>query len=320
MININVRLRDSTRKLRANLSFFFNTKETKYEKKDYKILSEIHVEASKINFSKEDKLDTHQIFSQKILNIIKKKKLLNFLQNSFIQQMFFIHNRFFILFELIEMRSSKNWSEWKKLIKENNIGNPIRYFLYPRSSGNKIHQVYHLKKYNDYSKINLKEFSNIIEFGGGYGNMATIFNKINKSSNYIIFDTKEVSLLQYYYLKKNKLDVSLNKNNNSKIKLISDIAKLKQIVDKINTKDKNLFIANWSFSEIPIEFRKKLFFIFKKFNYQIFSFQHYFEKIDNLKYFNKIKKINVRNNFQSKIIDLKSKKNNYYLFNYKKLD
>ena len=78
MININVRLRDSTRKLRANLSFFFNTKETKYEKKDYKILSEIHVEASKINFSKEDKLDTHQIFSQKILNIIKKKKITKF--------------------------------------------------------------------------------------------------------------------------------------------------------------------------------------------------------------------------------------------------
>jgi len=316
MINFNICLRNITRKLRANLSFFFNTREKKYLNKDYKMLSEIHLEASKINFSKTDKLDTHQIFSQKILDIIKKKKLLNFLQNSFIQQMFFIHNRFFILFELLEMKSSENWKQWKKLIKENNIGNPVRYFLYPKSSGNKIHQVYHLKKYHDYSKINYREFKNIIEFGGGYGNMATIFKKINKSSNYIIFDTKEVTLLQYYYLKRNGLDVSLNCDNKSKIKLISNIAILKKIVGKIQDNEKNLFIANWSFSEIPLQFRKKLFFIFKKYKYQLFSFQHYFEKIDNLKYFNNIKNKNFKKNISTKIIKLDSKKNNYYMFSY----
>ena len=85
----------------------------------------------------------------------------------------------------------------------------------------------------------------------------------------------------------------------------------------INKNDKNLFIANWSFSEIPIDFRKKLFFIIKKFNYQLFSFQHFFEKIDNLKYFNQISKYNTNRNISSKIVKLKSKKNNYYLFIYK---
>ena len=45
--------------------------------------------------------------------------------------MFFIHNRLFILFELLELKLDNNWKFWKKLIKENNIGNPVRYFLYP---------------------------------------------------------------------------------------------------------------------------------------------------------------------------------------------
>jgi hypothetical protein len=122
--------------------------------------------------------------------------------------------------------------------------------------------------------------------------------------------------LQYYYLKKSGLDVSLNRDNKSRIKLISNISILKQIVSKTPRKEKNLFIANWSFSEIPLQFRKKLFFIFKKYRYHLFSFQHYFEKIDNLKYFNDLKNSNLKKNISAKIIKLNSKKNNYYMFTY----
>ena len=94
------------------------------------------------------------------------------------------------------------------------------------------------------------------------------------------------------------------------------ISILKQIVSKTPRKEKNLFIANWSFSEIPLHFRKKLFFIFKKYRYHLVSFQHYFEKIDNLKYFNNLKNRNLKKNISAKIIKLNSKKNNYYMFTY----
>ena len=316
MKNNFLQLRNISRKFRASLSIFFNENEKKYTTNDLKIINKLNNEIKKIKLSEKNKLDTHQIFSNKILNIIQNKNLLNFLQKGYIQQMFFIHNRLFILFELIELKFHKKWSYWKNLIEENNIGNPVRYFLYSKSSGNKIHQVYHLKKYYDYTNIDYQKFKNIIEFGGGYGNMATIFKKINKSSNYIIFDTKEVTLLQYYYLKKSGLDVSLNRDNKSRIKLISNISILKQIVSKTPRKEKNLFIANWSFSEIPLHFRKKLFFIFKKYRYHLVSFQHYFEKIDNLKYFNNLKNRNLKKNISAKIIKLNSKKNNYYMFTY----
>ena len=44
------------------------------------------------------------------------------------------------------MKKSKNWNYWKNLLIENNVGNPVRYFLDPFTSGNKIFQTYHLKK------------------------------------------------------------------------------------------------------------------------------------------------------------------------------
>ena len=79
-----------------------------------------------------------------------------------------------------------------------------------------------------------------------------------------------------------------------------------------------MLIANWSISEFPIKLRKDLNFIFKYFDHQIISFQKNFEMIDNNKYFQKINKLNKVNNRTSKIIELNSKKNNFYLFSFKK--
>jgi len=309
------KLRDLIRFFRAQLSFPFSKKETSLSKKDQKLLNEIYFKAKKIEKDNKIKLNTHIIFSKNILYLILKKNLLNFLQKGFIQQMFFIHNRFFIFFELIEMIKDKYWHLWKKIIKEDNIGNPVKFFLYPYSSGNKIHQTYHIKKYKDFSKVNIKKFNNILELGGGYGNMAKSFYKINNKINYTIFDTKEVSLLQLYYLRRSNIEAKLGRSK--KIKLINNYNDLKKIFSK-NKKKKNLLIANWSISEFPMKLRKQLAFLFKYFDFQIISYQDRFENIDNSKYFKKINRFNLMNNRNSKIIELKNKKNNFYLFSFKK--
>ena len=74
----------------------------------------------------------------------------------------------------------------EKILKENDIGDPVRYFLYPASSGNRIRQVYFIKKFLDHKKALLKNIKNVIELGGGYGCMADIFYKLNKNINYSI--------------------------------------------------------------------------------------------------------------------------------------
>lgn len=306
--------RDILRKFRANLSFFFNTREVRYTKKEIKIVNKIYKIAFKINENNNNKLNTHKIFSNKILNLILKKQLLNFLQVGFVQQMFFIHNRIFILFELLELFKDKKWSFWKKLISEDNIGNPVRFFIYPYSSGNKIHQIFHLKKFNDFSEINLREFDNVIEFGGGYGNMAKTFKKINPEINYIIFDTIEVNLLQYYYLRKSNINVTIDCFKKKQVNLINNLKILRKTINKIKYRKKTLFIANWSLSEVPISFRNKINFLIKNIDYQIISYQDYFEKINNKKYFEKIMKNNLRKKRMSIIQNMRSKTNNYYLF------
>ena len=310
-------IKDFTRKIRSSLSFFFNKKEISLKKKDLTIFNEVLSLASKINYKEENKKKTHKIFSKNIINLIKNKKLLNFLQNGFVQQMFFVHNRLFILFQLIELLFDKNYKIWKNIIKEDTIGNPVRYFLYPISSGNKIHQAYHLKKFMEFSKIKLENFDNIVEFGGGYGVMAKMLLTVNKEIKYYIFDTPEVNLLQYYYLKRSGFEVGFKFNSNKKIILINDYLILKKIILNIDKRKKNLFIANWSFSEINNSLRAKLDFIKKKIDYQIIAYQEKFENINNKIYFEKLNKFNLRMGRYSKIIEMVHKKNNYYLFSWK---
>ena len=63
--------------------------------------------------------------------------------------------------------------------------------------------------------------------------MAYTFKKINKKCKYIIFDTPEVNLLQFYYLKRNNIDVSFDYKSKSKVILISSIKQLTKIQNSL---------------------------------------------------------------------------------------
>jgi hypothetical protein len=311
-------MRDLFRYFLSFLSFYKKNDISKFKKYNLVINNEIIKKLKKNKIIKLRK-KTHIIFNKEIINLIKKKKLINFLRNSFIQKMFFIHNRLFIKNELNEIRKDKNFFiQWKKLLKEDEVGDPIRYFLYPESSGNRIRQVYHLKKFCDFSNINIKTIKKVIEIGGGYGCMARIFSKINHKIKYTIFDTFEVNLLQYYFLKLNKLDVAIE-NNKSIINLISSL----KVNNKINHRNnsKTLLIANWSLSEMPLKLRNKILRLIFKIPYIQISFQDKFENINNLKYFEKIKKKLERRGYETQISGIKYYNNailntnkHFYLF------
>lgn len=291
------------RKILSLLSFWSLNDLNSIKSRDEKILKIIEKKLNSINFDKKYLKNTHNLFNKKILNLLKKRELTNFLRKNFIQKMFFVHNRLFILKELLELKKDKNWILYKKLIEEDNVGNPVRYFLYPKSSGNRINHVYHLSVLTKEFNINLKKLNNVFEFGGGYGCMARIFSKINKRTVFTCFDTNIVNLLQYYYLKQNNLDVGFSKKN--KFHLISNIK-------KINTRYSNsLFIANWSLSETPINFRKKFIKSIKNSKLILISFQENFENIDNLKYFKNLKKY-LDKKFKVKIIKNEFYKGNFF--------
>ena len=152
-------------------------------------------------------------------------------------------------------------------------------------------------------KINLKkDIKSIFEFGAGYGLMARIFSKINLKIRYVCFDTNHVNLLQYYFLKHNNLDVGFSKKR--RVYLVSNLKDIKNKND--------LFIANWSLSEIPINYRKKFLSKILESKYIFISFQQQFENINNLRFFNSLK-VKLSKKFDIKKIKNKFFKGNFFL-------
>lgn len=292
------------RKVLENLSFFYTNNMEDAKKRHEKIYDEILKYLEQSFYKNKNLKNTHNNFNKKIYQILKKGEICNFLRNPFIQKMFFVHNRFFILRELKELKNSKKWLFFKKLLEEDNIGDPVRYFLYPKSSGNRINHVYHLSILEDYLQINLKKIKYIFEFGGGYGCMARIFYKINKNIKYSIFDTKLVNLIQYYYLKQNKMDVGFK--NKNQFTLENETLKLN------NEKQKqSLFLANWSLSEAPINYRNKFLKLIDKYDYIFIAFQEYFEEVNNRQYFNNFEK-KLKKNYKTYLIENKFYKGNIF--------
>lgn len=297
----------------AQLSFFYQNK--KIDKKyEAKVIEEIeNLYQKKINNN--NKLRTHIIFNNYIKKLIIEKRFSNFLRENIIQKIFFVHNRVYILFMLFKIIFNKN-KLFKNLILEDNIGNPIRYFLYSKSSGNRIREVFHLLNFQNFSKTPIDRIKTIFEFGGGYGNMARLFYKINKNFNYRIFDTFHVNLLQYYYLRMLKIPASFNEVKNKNVSLNYNILKY----NSFSKKGKKLFIANWSLSEAPLKLRRIIFNKIINFDYILISYQEKFENINNHLYFSNIAKNFNRKKFIVRLFKIpfmnffRLSNNNYYLF------
>jgi hypothetical protein len=295
----------------GSLSCIFINNLSKYKNLDLQLKTDIKKKLRNLK-SNIEATKTHKIFNTKLINILLSEKLSSFLRFQFIQKMFFVHNRLFILKELNQLRTSDHWKFYKKLIIEDDAGNPIRYIFYPFSSGNRIHQVYHLHILNKNFQIDLKKINRILELGGGYGSLARIFFLINKSVKYTIFDTFIVNLLQYYYLGILKMKTNFLIKKDFNFFLINKTKDLKLNNQKYLC---DLFIANWSLSEFPLKYRNRFIKFILKSKLILISFQAKFEDIDNLKYFTLLK------DHLSKRFNIKIIKNKYYYGNYfSKLD
>ena len=303
------------------LSIFIKNNLANLQKQHQIVSNDLKKKLQSYELGKIAKLHTHKIFSKHVYDLILKNNTINFLRNAHIQSIFFLHNRLFIFNELRELYKDRiKWKLWKKLLEENDVGDPVKYFLYPKSSGNRIRQVYHLKKYCDYSKINLFKIRYVLEIGGGYGCMADIFKKIKRDCTYIIFDTMEVNFLQYYYLKMNNIPVVMNKIETGKVCLINKLPTIKKFNDTIKKNFSSLFIANWSISEMPLKLRNSILYNVDNFDHRIISFQEKFENINNKTYFlNYQKKLQDKCSIKIEKLqhykkNLLNKSNHYYFF------
>lgn len=62
------------------------------------------------------------------------------------------------------------------------------------------HQTYHILRWEEATGLNIADMQSIYEFGGGYGAMALVCNRLGFRGKYYIYDLPEFSLLQQWYL------------------------------------------------------------------------------------------------------------------------
>jgi hypothetical protein len=99
----------------------------------------------------------------------------NFLREPTIKGTMFVGENDTTVEEFKRLVKNKDWDrKWESAIYDAGIGNPERFSLYPKSSGNYIHCAYHLSEYERIHNIDISELDCIVEVGCGYGAMAKV--------------------------------------------------------------------------------------------------------------------------------------------------
>jgi hypothetical protein len=88
----------------------------------------------------------------------------------------------------------------RRLLVEDYIGLPRIVNAKYKTSANRAHHAYHLASYQIATQRTIWNCGCIVEWGGGYGGMARIIRRSNKSITYILIDLPELCALQYVYL------------------------------------------------------------------------------------------------------------------------
>jgi hypothetical protein len=214
----------------------------------------------------------------------------DFLNWDMISRTMVVGNADFVRDELNFLKDLPDWKDrWENAIEESPVGHPTFYDDFPSSSGNLIHQAYHLAQFNKKTGLDVSQASIVFEFGGGYGSMCRLVHNLNFKGRYVIFDLPPFSALQLFFLNMNNIS-SMTSNAyfekaSEGVICVSELKHLEAILaDYANTGDA-IFIATWSLSETPIILREALLSLVKSFNAFLVAYQGCFGNIDNMRFF-----------------------------------
>lgn len=98
------------------------------------------------------------------------------------------------------LKAVPNQSFLRDLLEEDYVGRPILLNGKYVTSHNTIHHAYHLFRYQTETGTQLARLGTIIEWGGGYGNLAKLVRRLNPEATYILIDTTLFSCIQWLYL------------------------------------------------------------------------------------------------------------------------
>ena len=189
------------------------------------------------------------------------------------------------------LRNSAYWNKWENALIEDSFGNPTRCQWHRETSYAAIYHAYTLSQIRPTG--NVSDIKSVFEFGGGYGSMSRLIHRLGFNGTYTIYDLPALSQLQDIYLSK----VGVKTEN---ITLTTTLPKL----------EVDLFIAEWSIAESPIELRNK---VFENINFKecVISFYATYGGYGNIEYFDQF--VKSMPNYEWKLQEIEHLPKNYYL-------
>jgi hypothetical protein len=215
----------------------------------------------------------------------------DFLNWDMISRTMVVGNADFVHGELDFLKGLPDWEgRWENAIEESPIGHPTYYDDFPSSSGNLIHQAYHLAQCEKTTGVDISRARFIFEFGGGYGSLCRLVHRLGFNGRYVIFDLPPFSALQIFFLKMNGISAipssAYTGEASSGVICVSELEHLESILaDHASTRDA-AFIATWSLSEAPVMLRQAILPLIRQFNTFLVAYQGYFGNVDNRNFFN----------------------------------
>ncbi len=192
-------------------------------------------------------------FNDKIKNVFLPKPPINFLEDPTIRQTMFVEAPGkWLRAEEEYLSKYQPINSIANITRENYIGKPSITSDSFHTSHNSIHHYYHILRYENETKSPVKDYKTVVEWGGGYGNFAKIFRRLNPECTYIILDTPIFCAIQSLYLE------SVLREDHVNV-MVSSTGKIKKgkvniipigLVDKIKKLKKiDLFVSTWAISE-----------------------------------------------------------------------
>jgi len=228
-------------------------------------------------------------FMNRLRALVLSRDSRKFLRWDVITQTMFVSSAGYISTELNYLKKLADWAaKWRDAIKETAVGQPSLYWKYPASSGNLIHQAYHLARFSDKTAVNVASLDYVLEFGGGYGSMCRLFFNLGFKGKYVIFDLPLFSALQKYFLKTIGLQVcSIQAFKQAKTGVIclSDIQELNDLLSDGNELGNSMFVATWSIDEAPVAIRDSVLSQSSRFKAFLFAYNVAFGEVDNIDFF-----------------------------------
>jgi len=152
---------------------------------------------------------------------------------------------------------------WLGSLDEPGLGDPPRLPYYPSTSGNLVHQAYHLLEWTQTTGLKLADVSSILEFGGGYGALAMMAWRLGFRGEYRLWDLPEFEILQRFYL--------------------SNASPGRRFTWGDVSAGTDLLIACYSLSEVDDATRRQV--LDRPFNSCLIAYQDRYDEIDNNAWF-----------------------------------